>query len=163
MSIVVRAAEPGDYEAIRDTMAQPIAQAQTLQLPLPSAEMWKKRLAEFPADAKLLIAEVDGKVVGNLGLHPAHKSLRVRHVYSLGITVHDAYHGRGVGTALMAAATDLADNWLQVLRLELIVYTDNESAIALYRKFGFEVEGTLRRYAYRNGEYVDVYMMARLK
>ena len=36
-------------------------------------------------------------------------------------------------------------------------------AIALYKKFGFEIEGTLRRYAMRNGEYVDSYSMARLK
>jgi len=36
-------------------------------------------------------------------------------------------------------------------------------AIALYEKFGFEVEGTHRRYAFRNGEYVDAYSMARLR
>jgi L-phenylalanine/L-methionine N-acetyltransferase len=35
--------------------------------------------------------------------------------------------------------------------------------IALYEKFGFEVEGTHRRLAFRDGEYVDAYSMARLK
>ena len=40
---------------------------------------------------------------------------------------------------------------------------DNAAAIALYEKFGFEVEGTHRRLAFRDGEYVAVYSMARLK
>ena len=35
--------------------------------------------------------------------------------------------------------------------------------IALYEKFGFEKEGTHRRYAFRGGEYVDAYSMARIK
>ena len=42
-------------------------------------------------------------------------------------------------------------------RLGLEVYTDNEPAIRLYTKFGFEIEGTLRRSAFRNGQFVDSY------
>jgi L-phenylalanine/L-methionine N-acetyltransferase len=163
MTITVRAAEPSDYEAVRETMAQPRAQAQTLQLPLPSAEMWKKRLTEIPAGDHMLVAEINRKVVGNLGLHAASKAPRRRHVASLGMAVHDDYHNRGVGGALMKAALDLADNWLQYTRIELTVYTDNEPAIALYKKFEFETEGTLKQYAFRNGVMVDAYAMARLK
>ena len=37
------------------------------------------------------------------------------------------------------------------------------AGIALYKKFGFEVEGTHRRLAFRDGEYIDAYSMARLK
>jgi len=35
-------------------------------------------------------------------------------------------------------------------------------ALRLYRNFGFEIEGTLRGYALRDGAYVDVHAMARL-
>ena len=69
---------------------------------------------------------------------------------------------RGVGSALMAAMCDYADRWAGALRLELTVFVDNEPAIALYRKFGFEIEGTHRAYAMRDGRYVDAYAMARL-
>jgi putative acetyltransferase len=62
----------------------------------------------------------------------------------------------------MEAALDLADNWLNHTRVELHVYVDNAPAIALYEKFGFEVEGMHRRFVFRNGEYVDGYSMARL-
>jgi putative acetyltransferase len=43
------------------------------------------------------------------------------------------------------------------------VYTDNAPAIRLYEKFGFTIEGTLVDFAFRDGQYVDVYMMARLR
>ena len=77
--------------------------------------------------------------------------------------VHDDFQGRGVGTALMKAALDLADNWLNLKRVELTVFADNARAVYLYEKFGFAVEGTHRAHAFRNGEYVDSYSMARIK
>jgi putative acetyltransferase len=63
----------------------------------------------------------------------------------------------------MTTACDLADRWLPVLRIELTVYVDNAAALALYAKFGFAREGLLRRYALRDGGYVDAYAMARLR
>ena len=60
-------------------------------------------------------------------------------------------------------ALDLADNWLGLVRVELTVFVDNEPAIALYRKFGFEVEGTHRKYGRRDGELIDTYAMARVR
>jgi L-phenylalanine/L-methionine N-acetyltransferase len=52
---------------------------------------------------------------------------------------------------------------LRVRRLELAVYVDNAPAIALYKKFGFAVEGTRRAAAFRDGAFVDDYVMARLR
>lgn len=163
MNILIRAAETDDFAAIRETMSAPKAQAQTLQLPFPSLEIWKKRLAEQTPGDHLLVAEVDGKVVGNAGLHAAAKSLRRRHAGAIGMSVHDAWNRKGVGAALMRALVELSDNWLQYTRLELTVYVDNAPAIALYQKFGFEIEGTHKRYAFRAGEFVDAHFMARLK
>ena len=163
MTLTIRHAEPGDYEAVRDTMSQPRARAGTLQVPYPSLEMWKKRLAETKDTDKVLVAEIDGKVVGNLGLHIVSASPRRRHAYAIGMAVHDDHQRAGVGMALMTAAIDLADNWMQIKRLELEVYVDNTAAIALYRKFGFEVEGTLRMHAFRDGRFVDSHVMARIR
>ena len=63
----------------------------------------------------------------------------------------------------MAAMVDLADNWLDLRRLELTVFADNEAGIALYTRFGFVQEGLLRCYAYRGGQDVDALAMARLR
>ena len=65
MNIIIRAAEPTDFESIRETMAQPLAYAGTLQVPLPSAELWKKRLAELPPGDHMVridIKDSDGRV-----------------------------------------------------------------------------------------------------
>ncbi len=161
-AIHVRRAHPGDAEAIMAAFSSPRAMAGTLQLPYPSAELWRKRIADQGPEDFLLVAEVKGQVVGNLGLHPAGRARR-RHAASVGMAVRDDFQNRGVGTALLRAAIEVADHWLNYLRLELTVYTDNAPALALYRKFGFVVEGTLVDYAFRNGRYVDTYMMARLR
>ena len=79
------------------------------------------------------------------------------------MAVRDDWQGKGVGTALMQAAVDLADKWLNLTRFELEVYTDNAAAIQLYKKFGFTVEGTLAQFSFRDGQYIDSYLMARLR
>ena len=163
MEITVRHAEPEDYEAMHRIMSAPKVAMGTLQLPLQPAEAWRKRLAEPPDGLSLLVACVEGEVVGNLGLETFPNRPRVRHAGSLGMAVRDDWQGKGVGTMLMRAALDLADNWLNLTRIELTVYVDNSSAVALYKRFGFEIEGTHRRYAFRNGEYVDAYSMARIR
>lgn len=71
--------------------------------------------------------------------------------------------GQGIGTQLLTALLDLADNWMNLQRVELTVFSDNAPALALYRKLGFEEEGLLRRYALRDGVFVDVCSMARFK
>ena len=109
-----------------------------------------------------LVAEVDDQIIASAGLNAVGTSPRRRHAMHLGISVSLPWQGRGVGTALMAALCDYADNWLGVLRIELGVYTDNERAQALYRKFGFVAEGVQRAHAMRDGKLIDTLMMARL-
>ena len=162
MSIIIRHVEKEDIPAIREIFAGRNAYTGTLQLPHPSLELWKQRLEKLPSNVYSLLAEIDGKVVGQAGL-AVEQNPRRRHVAGFGMAVHDDYQGKGIGTALLKELVDLAENWVGVTRIELTVYTDNAAAIALYEKLGFVIEGTSRNYALRNGEYVDVYQMARLK
>ena len=130
MEITVRHAEPEDFEAMHRIMSAPKVAAGTLQLPLQSAEAWRKRLAEPPEGLFLLAACVEGEVVGNLGLETFPNRPRVRHAGTIGMAVRDEWQGRGVGTALLGAALDLADNWLNLSRVELTVYTDNAAGMS---------------------------------
>jgi L-phenylalanine/L-methionine N-acetyltransferase len=159
----IRRAEPDDYQALYEIFGGPKAFAGTLQLPYPSLEDWRRRLAEPPEGLYNLVAVIGERVVGMLGVHTFPNKPRRRHVGNVGIAVHDDWQGKGVGSALMRAGLDLADNWLNLTRLVLEVYTDNEPAIRLYERFGFEREGTLRQDAFREGRYVDSYTMARLR
>jgi putative acetyltransferase len=154
--------ESTDIPAITEVMNQPRAVWGTLQTPYMPVEMRQKRFDATDHNNRALVAEVDGRVVGSIGLHrePWHRRI---HTASLGMAVHDDFAGRGVGSALMTAVVELADRWWNIKRLELSVYADNGRAIALYERFGFEREGLMRAYAWRDGEYVDSIGMARLR
>jgi putative acetyltransferase len=160
----LRRATTADAEAFARMMSDDAVYPGLMQLPYPSAEQWATRLADnntaARADHLHLVAERDGELVGSAGLHPMPQ-LRRRHAALLGISVARSAQRQGVGTALMQALCRYADEWAQILRIELTVFADNAAAIALYRRHGFEVEGTLRGYALRQGVYEDVLSMAR--
>ena len=113
-----------------------------------------------PYTSVSLVAVLDDRIVGSAALD-RHQGRR-GHAATLGMGVHDDWVGRGIGTALMGALVDTADRWLGLRRLELTAYTDNHPALALYRRFGFVIEGTHRAFALRAGRYVDAHAMARL-
>jgi putative acetyltransferase len=163
--IAIRRARPTDAEAIARIMNEPGVYAGTLQLPHTDAEIWRTRLADQLTAGRAeisIVAEIDGEVVGSAGLHPVSPATRRRHAMGLGISVATAWQGQGVGRKLIAALCEYADRWAGVLRIELTVFCDNPRAIALYRSFDFQIEGTHTAYALRDGVYVDTYSMARL-
>ena len=163
LNFQIRRLEPDDYEAVYQIFCGPRAVSGTLQIPYPSAESWRRRLAEPREGSYHLAACAGNELVGQLGIDTFPTQARRRHAAELGMAVRDDWQGKGVGSALMQAAVDLADKWLNITRLELQVYTDNEPAVRLYKKFGFAIEGTLRCFAYRDGQYVDAYTMARIR
>ncbi|MBB3461867.1 GNAT family N-acetyltransferase [Rhizobium sp. BK377] len=157
----VRALCVSDAEAVTELMNLPGYRAGTLRPPFQSIDAVRKRMENPSPDAINLVVELDGKLVANGGMNRFEG--RRQHAASLGMGVHDDFTGRGIGTFLMAAMLDAADNWHDIKRIELTVYTDNDAAIRLYEKFGFEKEGLLKSFGYRAGRYIDAYTMARLR
>jgi L-phenylalanine/L-methionine N-acetyltransferase len=162
--IGVRRATVADADAFAAMLGHPEVFPQLLQMPHANPELWRTRLADNVGKPDLLLVATtaDGEVVGGAGLHPGGGSPRRRHVMELGMQVQPAWQRQGVGTQLLQALCDYADNWLGLLRLELVVYADNDKAQALYRRFGFVQEGVHRCHAMRDGVYVDSVSMARL-
>lgn len=159
--VEIRAARPSDAERIASIANLPGFRSGTLRLPFQNIEETQRWLDKHDPSAITLVAVLDGQIVGNAGLR--RLAGRRIHCGNIGMGVHDDFAGRGIGTALLAALVDAADNWLAIKRLELTVYVDNAPAIRLYEKFGFETEGRLKAFAFRNGDYVDAFTMARLK
>jgi putative acetyltransferase len=110
-------------------------------------------------NAVYLVAEVEGQIVGLLNCRGGKRRAE-RHAATLGISVAREWRNQGVGSKLMARAIEWARSTGIVTRIELHVFTRNVAAIHLYEKYGFEVEGRLRRAAYRDGEYQDNLVMA---
>ena len=164
-ALTIRRAHPDDAPAVAAWMADPAVFAQLMQMPYPSVEMWRERLAANKAGSGevSLVAVREGQPVGLASLNEPRAVWRRRHAMGLGISVAAHAHGQGVGSALMQALLDHADRWANLLRVELTVFADNARAIALYRRFGFQEEGRMRGYAWRDGAYADCLSMARLQ
>jgi RimJ/RimL family protein N-acetyltransferase len=108
-----------------------------------------------------LVGQAEGRIIAQLACVVDHSFEITHHTAVLGMSVDRDYRNQGIGTELMERAI----NWAKekgIVRLELEVYTENLSAIRLYEKFGFSIEGRKRMYAYQRGRYYDCYLMARL-
>ena len=157
--VTIRAREPGDWQEIADLTSLPNVRFGTLRLPFTSGDHWR-RLMEKPGDGVTSIVAVLDAASSGRRSHPGQGAPQPRR-RNLHVGARRPC-GRGIGTALLAALVDAADNWLNIRRLELTVYVDNEPGIRLYKKFGFEIEGTRRADAFRAGKFVDSLMMARV-
>ena len=162
-SLTIRRAEADDCDAVSEMFTASSVYSGTLQLPYPSREYWRRRLSENTDSDYYLVGIIEGRIVGMVSVDTFPNRPRRRHAGAIGISVHDDWQGKGVGKELMRAIVDLADNWLNLTRLELEVYADNQAAIRLYERFGFEVEGRLRQHALRDGQFVDSIVMGRLR
>ncbi|HMQ29706.1 MAG TPA: GNAT family N-acetyltransferase [Chloroflexaceae bacterium] len=161
--LTVRSAEPDDIGALHRLYAEPHIVRGTSATPLARRDETRAWLEAALADAHLLVAAAGDELAGALLLKPLHH-MPLRHVGQITrVGVGAAWQGRGVASRLVGEAVRLADNWLGLLRLELLVFPDNAAAVGLYRKHGFREEGRLRGYALRDGAFHDVLAMARLR
>jgi putative acetyltransferase len=161
--VVVRRAEPRDADALvalgREVGAEPEGWLITTGSwrTVGEERRYLKAIRRWE-HAAVLVAEVDGQIVGRLSVsrdqHPAS-----RHVADLGLMVAAAQRRRGIGRALLEGAVDWARE-VGVTKLELHVFPWNEPAIRLYERFGFEREGVRRGHYRRGGEEVDAILMA---
>jgi L-phenylalanine/L-methionine N-acetyltransferase len=163
VKITIRPATADDADAFAAVFATRGASNGTLQHPYTSSDIWHTRLSSNTTTRQVVFAAiVNGKVVGNAGVHPLSDNPRQRHVCGVGLAVIDAYQSRGVGRALMNACLDFADHWANYPRVELTVHADNVRAIKLYESLGFVIEGRHREFSFREGGYVDALFMGRL-
>lgn len=162
LTITIERFSEAHIDGITALYNDPSVARQVLQMPFQTSEVWRKRIAPENERLLQLVAVHQGAVIGNCGLEQFSR-IRRSHCGNIGMAVAVAWQGKGIGSKLLAAALEVADNWMNLQRVELSVYADNEAAIGLYRKFGFDTEGLLRDYAVRDGGLVDALSMARLR
>ncbi len=162
MEFSIRHGEARDIPGIKAIYEQPHVVEATLKAPFQSLTKWEKWLANLPEDNYNLVAVSGDEVIGQL-LLTVFPNPRRRHAATVGLAVSAEAAGQGVGRALMEAALEMCDNWLNLRRVELQVFVDNQPAIHLYEQLGFVQEGRHRDFAYQHGRFVDAYTMARLR
>lgn len=102
-----------------------------------------------------------GDVVGLVTID-GKRRLAMRHCGVLGVSVRADYRGQGMGGALMERAIVWARGSGVITRIELQVLARNTTAIGLYERLGFQLEGRHPRAFYRDGGFLDDLTMALL-
>lgn len=159
--LTFRAPHIEDAEEICTLTNMPKFRSGTSRQPFTRVENTRKWLLSLNDEHVVILAIMNDRIVGSCDIRCA--SGRRSHAATIGIGVHDDYQSQGIGTAMMGQIIDVADNWLNLKRLDLLVYADNQHAIRLYENFGFEREGVLRSDSFRDGQFADSLMMARIR
>jgi len=167
MEIQVRAIELNDAQGINQLRRMSGVFENILSLPSERVVQSELAISELNENSHEFVATVkslsgEELVVGQVSLN-IFSSPRLRHSATLDIMIHRDYQGKGVGKKLMETVLDLADNWLLLVRVELSVFANNEAAVNLYKSFGFEIEGIMKKSSIYRGGYIDEYMMSRIK
>ncbi len=160
--LTIRPTHPDDAQAFYEILTHPKVVRTLLELPSQEFDKTEQFIQEQTPGHHRLVAEKDGRVIGAANLSIPQNPRRV-HSGDVDIIIHPVHWNAGVGSALMLAILDLADNWFNLLRVELEVLANNPAAIHLYEKLGFELEGTKRKAVFGNGRYQDIHIMARLR
>jgi len=160
-AFTVRPATAADVDALVGLREAVAAEGRWIGLELPvdrPAEAAKLTATIAAGTDLLLVAEADGRVVGYTGLTLSGAG----HAH-LFMALLDGWRGRGIGSALLAAALDWARAHPDVAKVLLQLWPDNAAALALYRKHGFIVEGYRHRHwPRRSGERWDIVDMGLL-
>src|SRR5690606_15081634 len=102
-------------EGITTLYNEPAICRQVLQMPYQSVDVWRKRLVAGNERHIQLVALHNNEVIGSIGLEQ-YSRIRRSHVGALGMGVELAWQNKGVGSKLMEAALDVADNWMNLRR-----------------------------------------------
>jgi RimJ/RimL family protein N-acetyltransferase len=128
-----------------------------------TVEQERRFIADYAAadNCLFLVAEAGEELIGLLTLRGGTRR-SLRHEVELVVNVAKDWRGRGVGTALITSAISWAKQAGVVSRMELKVFTRNKTAVRLYERLGFVIEGTRRKAVFKDGRYEDNYVMAML-
>ena len=153
-NISVRPAQDGDRRSLALLLAAVAAERDGIaaEPPIDVEEL----AASWKIDGTL-VAIAEGGIVGEVRIDANWMGFG-----EIGMMVAADWRGRGVGTALVAAAIEWA-RARGLHKLALSVFPHNHIAITLYRNFGFVEEGRLRRHVRRaNGQLWDLIEMGLL-
>lgn len=158
MNIIYREAEPSDagkfleYSKIVGSETDNLTfGAEGLSLTISQEADFIRKFAGNPGSI-MIVAFDEGELIGTGAVSVVSGKPRFAHRREIAISVRKDYWGKGIGTGIMNVLMDFAKkSGAEVIELE--VRSDNEAAISLYKKFGFEKIGTNEKFFKINGEF----------
>lgn len=146
VELLVRNAIASDARVLRETMQRTHAETDYLlsypdeQSADDEQEARSLEETERSSNEVELVAVIDGRIVGSAGVLAMRSRRKVAHRARFGISILKEYWGMGIGRALIEASIECARQG-GYTQLELEVVADNERAVSLYRRAGFEEYG----------------------
>lgn len=124
---------------------------------LPSFRQGLRERREQAEDGEVhfFVIEVDGRPVGSIDIRPEG------HRADIGLWIAESEQGRGVGTSAIREIVKYGEG-LGLVRQEAYVFVGNWASRRIFEKNGFELEGTLRKYARKGDAYRDEWLLARI-
>ncbi|MBO8164397.1 MAG: GNAT family N-acetyltransferase [Brevibacillus sp.] len=161
--ITLRPAQPDDAESIIKRMKRVVNEGGYLEEEpdsLATARQEVQTILEMKEEGSMYtVAVLDDEVVGAAQLKRGQLQMNA-HVATLRIWVGPNYRGLGIGKELMRYAIDWAEaHGLEKISLD--VFSNNQRAVEMYKRYGFVVEGTRKKQFILNGEYVDEVLMSK--
>ena len=149
----IRSAQAGDARAMAELFALVAAERDGIATE-PPVDIGEREALFARSAGESVVAVADRQIIGMLHIEVS------RHGFGeLGMLVDPSWRGRGVGSALLAAAIGWARG-RELHKLCLEVFAHNTAAVALYRKCGFiEVGRRVRQYRRASGELWDSIVM----
>ncbi len=126
-----------------------------------SIEQSEKFLKEYSEDEKALLIFVflNGEIAGSISLRGVSNMMKLKHRANFGVMVREKYWNLGIGNLLITRMLQIAKD-TGYEQVELGVFENNENAIRMYKKIGFEEWGRVRRaFKLKNGNYYDEIIM----
>lgn len=108
-----------------------------------------------------LVVEVEDRIVGFLRC-VGNDLMRTKHRVEFGVCILKDYWGYGMGKNLLKETIAWADS-TGIKKINLNVLATNETAIELYKSFGFEIEGVLKNdKLLSDGNFYNTIVMGRI-
>lgn len=109
-----------------------------------------------------IVAILDNEIIGLIDFSNGHKQ-RIAHTGDFGMSVNKSARSLGIGKILLKTLIDWAKTTDKIEKINLRVHSDNEIALGLYKKMGFEIEGIQKKdLKYGPGKYVDTVLMGKV-
>lgn len=107
----------------------------------------------------IMLLALDGEEIVGIGTISSSWKIKSRHSGELGIVVEQAHQGQGIGSEIIRRLIEWCKENDYTTRIQLDTRCDNEKAVELYQKFGFEIEGRIKNSTLLDGTYYDLYIM----
>ncbi|HLC62101.1 MAG TPA: GNAT family protein [Candidatus Nanoarchaeia archaeon] len=167
-SFILRTYRKGDEKSLREHINnKEVSRFMSSRVPFPyktkDAKWWIKHCSKLERTKNSneinFAIDINGKVVGGLGLMNKEKN----HKAEIGYWLGKKYWNKGIMTKAVKLMTDFGFKKLKLKRVYATVFPKNKASVRILEKSNYKLEGLMSKHHKKNGKYFDALLYARIK